>query len=167
MNLIHRRTASVLFTILVFTLLIALLYRARLPLTAFIFAILFAYLLDPIVERFQSWLRASRGLAVAATYLLLGAGIAAFGIMAGPRILTEGVKLGKELPALMENVGSGQIVQEYGSQLGWDYTTLHRAVSGPRRTSRSLHARLWIPSTTVRRTSATSGRIGQKKCPKA
>src|SRR5205085_7590403 len=24
---------------------------------------------------------------------------------------------------LMENVGSGQIVQQYGSQLGWDYTT--------------------------------------------
>lgn len=123
MNLLDKRTASVLFTILVFTLLMALIYQARRPLTAFIFAILFAYVLNPIVARFQGWLRASRGLAVAATYLLLGIAIAAFWITAGPRIFTEGVRLGKALPELMENAGSGQIVQQVGSRLGWDYTT--------------------------------------------
>jgi len=123
MNLIHKRTVSVLFTILVFTLLIVLIYQARRPLTAFIFAILFAYLLDPIVARLQSCLRASRGLAIAVTYLLLGVAIAAFWITVGPRIFTEGVRLGRELPALMENVGSGQIAQQVGSQRGWDYTT--------------------------------------------
>jgi predicted PurR-regulated permease PerM len=62
MNLIDKRTASVLFTVLIFALLLGLIYQARRPLTAFIFAILFAYLLDPIVARFQAWLRASRGL---------------------------------------------------------------------------------------------------------
>jgi predicted PurR-regulated permease PerM len=123
MNLIDKRTASVLFTILGFTSLITLIYQARRPLIAFIFAILFAYLLNPIVAHFQAWLRASRGLAIAATYLSLGIAIAAFWITAGPRIFTEGVRLGKELPTLMENVGSGQIVQQYGSRLGWDYTT--------------------------------------------
>src|SRR5947207_10912822 len=114
MNLIDKRTASVLFTILAFTLLITLIYQARQPLIAFIFAILFAYLLNPIVARFQAFLRASRGLAIAATCLSLGIAIAAFWIALGPRIFTEGVRLGKELPALMENVGSGQIVQQYG-----------------------------------------------------
>src|SRR5437016_12435701 len=123
MNLIDKRTASVLFTILAFTLLITLIYQARQPLIAFIFAILFAYLLNPMVAHFQALLRASRGLAIAATYLSLGIAIAAFWITAGPRIFTEGVRLGKELPTLMENVGSGQIVQQYGSRFGWDYTT--------------------------------------------
>ena len=123
MNLIDKRTASVLFTILVFTLLITLIYQARQALIVFIFAILFGYLLNPIVGRFQACLRASRGLAIAATYLLLGIAIAAFWITAGPRIFTEGVRLGKELPALMENVASGQIVQQFGGQHGWDYRT--------------------------------------------
>ena len=84
MNLIDRHTASVLFTIVVFTALLALIYQARRPLICFIFAILFAYLLDPLVARFQSYLRGSRGLAIAATYLLLGVAMAAFGITAGP-----------------------------------------------------------------------------------
>jgi predicted PurR-regulated permease PerM len=123
MNLIDKRTASVLFTILVFTLLITLIYQARQALIVFIFAILFGYLLNPIVGRFQACLRVSRGLAIAATYLSLGIAIAAFWITAGPRIFTEGVRLGKELPALMENVASGQIVQQFGGQHGWDYRT--------------------------------------------
>jgi predicted PurR-regulated permease PerM len=70
MNLIDERTISVLFTILIFTSLIALIYQARRPLTAFVFAILFAYLLDPIVARFEASLRASRGLAIAGAILV-------------------------------------------------------------------------------------------------
>jgi predicted PurR-regulated permease PerM len=135
MNWIHRQTASVLFTIVFFALLLALIYQARLPLTAFIFAILFAYLLDPVVARFQTCLRISRGTAVAATYLLLGVAIAAFGITAGPRIVREAERLGRELPALMENVGSGQIAQQFGSQRGWDEETklqVQRFLSGHR-----------------------------------
>ena len=119
----HRRTASVLFTIVVFTLLLALIYQARRPLTAFAFAVLFAYLLNPLVARFQTCLHISRGTAVAATYLLLGVAIAAFGITAGPRIVRETGRLGRELPALMENVGSGRIAQQLGSQRGWDEKT--------------------------------------------
>src|SRR5438874_1044377 len=123
MNFIHRRTASVLFTIVVFTLLLALIYQVRRPLIAFTFAILFAYLLEPLVSRFQTCLRGSRALAVAATYLLLAVAITAFGITAGPRIFREAERLGREAPALMENVGSGRIAQQFGSQRGWDYKT--------------------------------------------
>jgi predicted PurR-regulated permease PerM len=123
MNLIHRYTASVLFTILVFAALLALIYQTRRPLTALIFAILFAYLLEPLVARFQTYLRSSRGLAIAATYLLLGVAVAAFAITVGPRIVREAEKLVRELPTLMENVGSGQIAQRFGSQRGWDDET--------------------------------------------
>jgi predicted PurR-regulated permease PerM len=100
-----------------------LIYQARRPLATFIFAILFAYLLEPVVARFQAWLRGSRGLAVAATYLSLGIAIAGFGITAGPRIFRQVERLGLELPVLMENVGSGKIAQQFGSQRGWDYKT--------------------------------------------
>jgi predicted PurR-regulated permease PerM len=123
MNLIDRRTASVLLTIVVFGLLMALIYQARRPLTAFIFSILFAYVLDPLVGRFQICFRGSRGLAVGATYLLLGGAIAAFVIPAGPRIFREAERLGRELPALIENVGSGEIAQQVGKQHDWDYRT--------------------------------------------
>jgi len=135
MNVIHRSTTSVLFTILAFAALIALIYQARRPLTAFVFAILFAYLLDPIVARFQTYLRGSRGLAITATYLLLAVVVAAFAITVGPRIVREAERLGRELPTLMENVGSGQIAQQFGSQRGWtDETQLQvqRFLSGHR-----------------------------------
>ena len=135
MNLIHRHTASVLFTILVFTALLALTYQARRPLIAFIFAILFAYLLDPLVARFQTYLRGSRGLAIAATYLLMGVAAAAFAMTVGPRIVGEAEKLVRELPTLMESVGSGQIAEQLGSRRGWSDETqvqVERFLSGHR-----------------------------------
>src|SRR6185295_3169486 len=123
MSWIHKQTASVLFTVVAFTILLAFIYRARLPLTAFIFAILFAYLLNPIVGQFQKRLHCSRGKAVMATYLMLVIAVAVIGITAGPRIFKEGVTLGKELPAMIENVGSGQIAQQYGTRHRWDIET--------------------------------------------
>ncbi len=123
MNLIDRRTASVLFTVVGFTAMLALIYQARQPLICFIFAILFAYLLDPLVCRLQKCLGGSRGLAVAATYLLFGIAMVTFGITAGPRIFKESERLVRELPELMENVGSGQIAQQVGQQRGWDSKT--------------------------------------------
>jgi predicted PurR-regulated permease PerM len=47
-----RRTANVLLTILLFAVVLTVLYSARRVLVVFFFAILFAYLLDPVV-RFQ------------------------------------------------------------------------------------------------------------------
>jgi predicted PurR-regulated permease PerM len=102
---------------------VALIYQARRPLIAFVFAILFAYLLDPLATRFQRVLRGSRGLAIAATYLALGGAVAVAGTMAGPRVLREAERMARELPALIENVGSGQIAQQVGSWRGWDYNT--------------------------------------------
>ncbi len=123
MNLIDRRTASVLFTIVGFAAMLALIYQARQPLICFVFAILFAYLLDPLVSRFQKCLRGSRRLAVAAIYFLFAVATVIFGITAGPRIFRESERLIRELPELMENVGSGQIAQQFGEQRGWDSKT--------------------------------------------
>jgi predicted PurR-regulated permease PerM len=122
-SLVDRRAASVLFTVVGAAGTLVMIYQARRPLISFIFAILFAYLLDPFVSRVQKCFRGSRGLAVAATYLLLGAVLLIFGITAGPRIVKEGEVLVRQLPALMENVGSGLIAQQVGKQNGWDFQT--------------------------------------------
>jgi predicted PurR-regulated permease PerM len=82
-------------------------------------------------------------MAIAATYLLLGVIITIFGITAGPRIFREAEKLAMELPALMENVGSGRMVQQVGSQQGWDYNRqllVQRFLNG-RRESITQYAR--------------------------
>src|SRR3984893_16171312 len=48
-----RRTSNVLLTILLFSLVLSILYAARRVLLIFAFAILFAYLIDPLVRFLQ------------------------------------------------------------------------------------------------------------------
>ena len=66
MSLIDTKTARVLFTVLLFALVLGFLYVARETLIAFLFAVFFAYLLDPAVSRVQKWTH-SRGWAIAAS----------------------------------------------------------------------------------------------------
>lgn len=129
MSLLDRRTVSVLFTILVFAGALALLWVARRPFIAFLFAIFFAYLLEPLVGWFQKqrWMKGSRVRAVAATYLILLAVITIFFVTAGPHIAAEGRKLAQALPDLIDKVTSGQIAWQIGSRQGWSYETKVRA----------------------------------------
>jgi predicted PurR-regulated permease PerM len=120
---IDRRTVSVLFTIGVTAGFIALLYAARHTVMALIFALWFAYLLEPAVGMMQKRFGGSRGRAVAATYLSL---FVAFGIVCltvGPRVVNEAQKLGSTLPSLINNVTSGQIAWSVGDQHHWSYST--------------------------------------------
>ena len=105
MGFLDRRTVSVLLTILVVLGVLALLWVARRPVIAFILAIFFAHLLEPVVGWFQGWLHVSRGKAVAATYLAILAGLLIFGLTVGPRIIQEA----ERLPDLLERVQSGSI----------------------------------------------------------
>jgi predicted PurR-regulated permease PerM len=119
MGFLDRRTVAVLFTILAFAGVLALLWAARLPVMAFIFAVFFAQLLEPVVVRFQSWLRVSRGKAVAATYLTIFLGLVIFGFTVGPSIVHQGQTLSQALPGLLENVKSGNIALQLGVLQGW------------------------------------------------
>jgi hypothetical protein len=69
-EMLDKRPASVLFTILVFAAALAILYEARRPFLLLIFSVLFAYLLEPFVSWFQNRL-GSRTRGIAATYLTL------------------------------------------------------------------------------------------------
>jgi predicted PurR-regulated permease PerM len=113
MALIDGRTTRVLFTVLLFALGLGFLYIARRTLIAFLFAVFFAYLVDPAVSRVQRWTK-SRGIAIAVIYALIVILLATFFFFVGPNIGRETQKLTESLPSLLEKVSSGQIAEEIG-----------------------------------------------------
>jgi predicted PurR-regulated permease PerM len=132
LTIFDSRTSRVLFTALLFAVGLGFLYAARRTLILFLFAIIFAYLINPAVGRLEKLFR-SRTWAITAIYVLLLIGIALFGFLVGPRIARQSARLGESLPALMDKAGtsqlSGQISQltaRIGSQRGWSDATQRR-----------------------------------------
>jgi predicted PurR-regulated permease PerM len=121
--LIDARTARVLTTALLFALALGFLYVAYHTLIAFLFAILFAYLVDPAVSRVEKWTR-SRGSAIAVIYLLIVVLLATFFFFVGPKIGRQSQRLSESLPTLVEQFGSGQIAQQIGKEQGWSTATI-------------------------------------------
>jgi predicted PurR-regulated permease PerM len=113
MALIDGRTTRVVFTLLIFALGLGFLYAARRTLIAFLFAVFFAYLVDPAVSRIQHWTK-RRGAAIAIIYALIVIFLATFFFFVGPKIGRETQKLTQSLPSLLEKVSSGQIAEEIG-----------------------------------------------------
>src|SRR5947209_14560117 len=107
---------------LLFALGLGFLYVARQTLILFLFAIFFAYLINPLVERLQNPLH-GRGRAVAVIYLLLLMGLALLVFFVGPHVTRQAARLGQSMPQLMEKVGSGQIAVEIGKERGWSRAT--------------------------------------------
>lgn len=118
MVLIDTRTARALFTALLFALGIGFLYAARHTLIAFLFAIFFAYLVDPLVANLEKLVK-GRGRAIAMIYLLLLILVGVFFSFVGPKIGREGAKLGQSMPGLLDKVSSGEIVEQIGIERGW------------------------------------------------
>jgi len=112
----------VLFTVSLFALGLGFLYVARRSLMAFLFAILFAYLVDPAVSNLERLVR-SRGRAIGVIYLLLLILLVSFFFFVGPQIGRQTQKLSDAMPALIERIGSGQIAEQLGSEHGWNATT--------------------------------------------
>ena len=122
MAIIDSRTSRILFTALLFALGLGFLYVARRTLIAFLFAVFFAYLMDPAVSRLEKVLR-GRGRAIAVIYLLLLGGLALFFSSVGPRIGHEAARFGQALPDLLTKVSSGDIAHDIGNEHGWDKAT--------------------------------------------
>jgi predicted PurR-regulated permease PerM len=117
MSLIDSRTTRILFTVLVFALGFAFLYEARKTLIAFLFAVFFAYLVDPAVSRVEKFARSRTG-AISVIYLLIVAMLGTLFFFIGPRIGHEVQKLTESMPSLVERINSGQIVQDIGIEHG-------------------------------------------------
>lgn len=125
MTIIDSRTSRIIFTILLFALGLGFLYAARQSLILFLFAIFFAYLINPAVERLQKLVR-GRGRAIALIYLLLLAGLALLVFFVGPQVTRQAARLGAAWPELTKKVSSGQIAVDIGQQRGWSTATQSR-----------------------------------------
>jgi predicted PurR-regulated permease PerM len=122
------RTSRVLTTALLFALGLGFLYVARHTLIAFLFAIFFAYLVDPAVSRLEHWTR-SRAMAIAIIYLLLTALLVMFFFFVGPRIGRQAQRLTYTLPSMLDQVSSGSIAYTIGQEHGWSLPTIQTAQS--------------------------------------
>ncbi len=112
------KTARILCTAIIFALGLAFLHAARETLTLFLFAILFAYFVEPLVSRLQKPLH-GRAQAIVAVYLILIALLVGLGFLVGPKVASEGNALATSLPSLLNEAGSGQLVSQVGQKHGW------------------------------------------------
>ncbi len=107
------RTARVLSTALLFTVVLLFLRAARETLTLFLFAVLFAYFLEPLVAKLEGPIR-GRGKAILVVYTALIGVLIAIGAVAGPSLGDESKELAGSLPSLLDRLGSGELVQSFG-----------------------------------------------------
>jgi len=122
------RTARVIVTALLFALGLGFLYVTRATLIAFLFAIFFAYLMSPLVNRLEKVLK-GRGRAIAVIYTLLLALVVVFFVIVGPKVTHEAARLGQALPGLLEKLSSGEITAKLEREHHWSHTTTE-AVQG-------------------------------------
>jgi predicted PurR-regulated permease PerM len=122
MALIDSRASRVLITVLIFALALGFLYTARHTLVAFLFAIFFAYLVDPLVSKLEHLVK-GRGRAIAIIYVLLLGMLVVFFTFVGPQIGRQGAKLSQALPLLLDRVTSGEIALSLGTEHGLSKAT--------------------------------------------
>ena len=116
------RTARVLFTILVFALVLAIVYVARAVIIVFVFAILLAYLIDPVVrflQRHSLFFKNLRGPHILEAYLgfLILIAVAIHGM--DPGFFRHAGTLIRGMPALSEQISTGEVATKLGERYGW------------------------------------------------
>ena len=104
---IDPRAARAAWTVFLLALVVATAYMVRETLVVFMIALLFAYLLAPVVELVQRFTPKgiSPEVALAIVYLALIAAIVALTITVGSRIVEEADNLAARLPDLLKNRG--------------------------------------------------------------
>jgi len=117
-----RRTSEVLLTILLFAALLGVVYLARRVIIIFVFAILFAYLIDPVVrflQRHALFFKNLRGPHIVEVYLafLLLLALAAYG--ARPSLSRHAGTIFRELPALVDGLSSGEAATRLAGRYDW------------------------------------------------
>jgi predicted PurR-regulated permease PerM len=124
--ILDQRTTAVARTLAIFLVIALFVWGARDVIVAFIFAIFFAYVFEPLVGWLQGKQRislGSRGIAIAEVYLILAMACAAIGFGAGPYVIAEGRQLLSAAPSLIDKLASGTLVREIGTTRGWSYAT--------------------------------------------
>jgi predicted PurR-regulated permease PerM len=101
---IDRRAASYTWTAVLVLLLVGLIYQVRTTLFVFVVAVLFAYLLSPLVDLLDRFLPASRTRtpALALAYILIVAIAVVFVTQVGGVVVKQAKDLQDRLPAMLE-----------------------------------------------------------------
>jgi len=117
----QRRTLDILLTTLLFGVVCAAVYSARRIILIFIFAIFFAYLIDPVVkflQRHSLFFRNLRGPAVVEVYIAFVILIALLGYTFAPRLAKSTVKLLDEAPVVLNSLSTGDIASVLRGRYG-------------------------------------------------
>ncbi len=118
----QRRTLDILLTILFFSVVCVTVYSARRILLIFVFAIFFAYLIDPVVkflQRHSLFFKNLRGPAVVEVYLAFVILMALVGYSFAPGTARNTMKLLDNTPALLNSLSTGDIATQLRGKYGW------------------------------------------------
>lgn len=132
MTMLDRRTAKILLTILAFALVLSIVYFARRIIIIFVFSILFAYLIDPVVrflERHSLFFKNLRGPHILEAYLSFLILIVFAGHGVAPGLFRQIGRLSREMPALSDEIGTGEIATKIGGKYGWTDAQQHQLKS--------------------------------------
>src|SRR5213593_1470265 len=105
-------TLRVVWTVLVVLGGLALLYLLRTVLLVLAFAVVFAYLIFPLVKLVERGLPRStrRPLAIGVVYLVLVAALSTLVALVGPPLGRELAALGQKFPEMSEQIRSGRVI---------------------------------------------------------
>lgn len=119
MRFIHRPALRVLVTATLYAVALALIYFAWQALVAILFALLFGYVLEPLVKLVEGRLWHSRMGAIAVSYLALFAVVAGFVLLLGARVEGELRVVETKGPGYWQQIQSGQLPPEMARQGGF------------------------------------------------
>jgi len=122
MSFPDRRTTEIFLTLLFFLVLLTIVYAARRVIVIFIFAILFAYLINPVVRFLQShslFFKDLRGPHIAEAYLVFVILIALLVHALAPGLLKDQGKYLNAIPASVDRIATGEIARDLGARYGW------------------------------------------------
>jgi predicted PurR-regulated permease PerM len=137
MQLFDARAARVISTILMFVAGLAVVFFAWKTIAVLFFAMLFAYLMEPMVARVQKKVGKKRWLAVGITYLAFWIIVGSFAGIAGQRLMQQAHKATQIVPTTFSRITSGDIAYDIGKERNWSGQRQQRlhdflAARGPR-----------------------------------
>jgi predicted PurR-regulated permease PerM len=102
---IDRRAARYAWTVALTVLALYLVYLVRRTLFVFVLALLFAYLLSPLVNLLDRALygNRTRGLALGLAYIIFEGVVVLIGSQIGSRVVAQATALGQRLPDMLDN----------------------------------------------------------------
>jgi predicted PurR-regulated permease PerM len=111
-RILDPRTLRVMWTVLVVIGALALVYLLRTVLLMLVFAVVFAYLIFPLVKLVERGLPRSgrRPIAIGVIYLVLVAALSTLIALVGPRLGRELAALGQKFPEISAQIKSGRVI---------------------------------------------------------